>query len=99
MRLRPCASCTCSRREPHERGVGHDYSDVAVLGKAITRGPGWRPAGLALHAANGAVFALATRRLRQPPVRLAPVEHVTLFPLGYAVDPVHPARGDPGLAC
>ena len=36
-----------------------DYSDVAVLGKAVTRGPLWRPVGLALHAANGAAFGLA----------------------------------------
>ena len=36
-----------------------DYSDVAVLGKAVTRGPLWRPIGLALHAANGAAFGLA----------------------------------------
>jgi hypothetical protein len=85
--------------EPLDRRLlRHDYSDVAVLGKAITRGPAWRPAGLALHAANGAVFALAARRLRQPPLRLAVVEHVTLFPLGYLVDRVHPARGEAGLA-
>ena len=85
--------------EPLDRRLlRHDYSDVAVLGKAITRGAGWRPAGLALHAANGAVFALAARRLRQPPLRLAVVEHMTLFPLGYAVDRLHPARGEAGLA-
>lgn len=85
--------------EPLDRRLlRHDYSDVAVLGKVITRGAGWRPAGLALHAANGAVFALAARRLRQPPLRLAVVEHMTLFPLGYAVDRLHPARGEAGLA-
>jgi hypothetical protein len=85
--------------EPLDRRlVGHDYSDVAVLGKSFTRGPAWPFAGLALHAANGAVFGLAARGLRQPPVRLALVEHVMLFPLGYVVDRVHPARGEPGLA-
>ena len=33
------------------------YSDIAVLGKAVTRGNGWRPLGFAIHAANGAAFA------------------------------------------
>ena len=36
-----------------------DYSDVAVLGKAFTRGPAWRPLGFAVHALNGAAFGLA----------------------------------------
>jgi hypothetical protein len=83
-----------------------DYSDVAVLGKAFTRGPGWRPLGFALHALNGAVFGLvydeARRRLPVAPRRLAIgmalVEHVALFPLGYFVDRHHPARGEPGVA-
>ena len=37
-----------------QRLLGCDYSDVAVLGKWVTRGPGWRTAGFALHAVNGA---------------------------------------------
>jgi hypothetical protein len=82
-----------------------DYSDVAVLGKAFTRGPGWRPLGFALHALNGAVFGLvydeARRRLpvdaRRLAVGMALVEHLAFFPLGYVVDRHHPARGEPGL--
>lgn len=82
-----------------------DYSDVAVLGKAVTRGRGWRPAGFAIHALNGALFGLAfdatRRRLRTNDRRLALgmalVEHVALFPLGYFVDRFHPARGEPGI--
>jgi hypothetical protein len=31
------------------------YSDVVVLGKAVTRGPHWRTAGLAIHTLNGAL--------------------------------------------
>ena len=38
-----------------------DYSDVAVLGKAVTRGATWPAAGLGLHAINGAVFGLVGR--------------------------------------
>lgn len=82
-----------------------DYSDVAVLGKAVTRGPGWRAAGLALHAANGAIFGLAfhtlQRRLRIDSRRLALGmalgEHLSLYPLSYFVDHYHPARGEPGV--
>ena len=32
------------------------YDDVELLGKAVTRGDGWYPAGLALHMQNGALF-------------------------------------------
>jgi hypothetical protein len=82
-----------------------DYSDIAVLGKSITRGPHWRPAGFVLHAANGAVFGLAydelRRRLRANPRRLALglalAEHLTLYPLCYFIDRYHPARGEPGI--
>jgi hypothetical protein len=83
-----------------------DYSDVAVLGKAFTRGPGWRPLGFAIHALNGAIFGLAyhevARRVSRDPrrlaVELALLEHLALFPTGYFVDRYHPARGEPGLA-
>jgi hypothetical protein len=78
---------------------------VAVLGKALTRGRGWRAAGFALHAINGAVFGLAFDAVRQRlPVdgrRLALVmalsEHVALYPLGYFIDRYHPARGEQGI--
>jgi hypothetical protein len=82
-----------------------DYSDIAVLGKGVTRGPHWRLAGFALHAANGALFGLAfdelRRRLRTDPRRLAVslalAEHLTLYPLCYLIDRHHPARGEPGI--
>ena len=82
-----------------------DYSDVALLGKAVTRGPHWRPVGFALHAANGAVFGVVyaelRRRLRVPPrrfaVALALGEHLALYPLCAVVDRRHPARGEPGI--
>jgi hypothetical protein len=82
-----------------------DYSDIALLGKAVTRGPRWRLAGFALHAANGAIFGLAyeelRRRVRVEPRRLAIAmalaEHVALYPLGAVVDRRHPARGEAGI--
>lgn len=78
---------------------------MAVLGKAVTRGPGWRPLGFALHAANGAAFGLvfdeARRRSGLPgrPLALgmALAEHVALYPLSWLVDRYHPARGDEGI--
>ena len=88
-----------------QRLLGCDYSDIAVLGKAVTRGPRWRLAGFALHAANGALFGLAfdelRRRLQTNPRRLAVgvalAEHLTLYPLCYFIDRYHPARGEPGV--
>jgi hypothetical protein len=82
-----------------------DYSDLAVLGKAVVRGPGWRKAGFAIHAVNGAIFGAAfheiRRRLdvdsRRLALGLALTEHLALFPLGALVDRYHPARGEPGI--
>ena len=88
--------------EPFDRRiVRHDYSDVAVLGKAVTRSRAWPLAGLAMHAANGAVFGVAyeqARRRGTSAVAMALAEHTVLFPLGAIVDRRHPARGTKGLA-
>jgi hypothetical protein len=92
--------------EPIDKRVFRcDYSDVAVLGKAVTRGPAWLPLGLTMHAVNGAIFGLAfdeaRRRVPIEPRRLALgmalAEHVALYPLGYFVDRYHPARGEEGV--
>jgi hypothetical protein len=88
-----------------QRVFGCDYSDVALLGKAVTRSRVWPAAGLALHAVNGALFGLAfheVRRVTGAPARplafvLALSEHVTLWPLGALSDRFHPARGEPGV--
>jgi hypothetical protein len=82
-----------------------DYSDVAVLGKAVSRGPGWRAIGLTMHAVNGALFGLAyheARRLlpigpRKTALGMSLAEHVALYPLTLLVDRYHPARGEPGV--
>jgi hypothetical protein len=88
-----------------QRLLRYGYSDIALLGKAVTRGPGWRPAGFVMHAVNGAVFGLAFDELRRRvpvgPRRLAVgmalAEHLALYPLNALVDRHHPARGEPGL--
>jgi hypothetical protein len=100
------AATAWSLLEPLDRRIFRcDYSDIALLGKAVTRGPLWRPAGLAIHALNGAVFGLAFDQARKhlpiPQRRLAlgmaMAEHVGLYPLSYFVDRFHPARGAEGI--
>lgn len=100
------AALVWAAQEPLDQWVFDcDYSDVAVLGKAVTRGPRWRTVGLAMHAANGAVFGLVydalRRRTRVEPRRLALglalAEHTGLYPLSWFVDRYHPARGEPGV--
>jgi hypothetical protein len=88
-----------------KRLLGCDYSDVALLGKAVTRGRRWRAAGFALHAANGAVFGLVFDELRprvpvgprKLAVAMALAEHASLYPLCALIDRYHPARGEPGI--
>jgi hypothetical protein len=110
-RVRPAAAGAAAAiiwglQEPLDRRVFRcDYSDVALLGKAVTRGRGWRPAGLALHALNGAVFGVVYDELRKrvpvEPRRLAVGmalgEHFALYSLGWFIDRFHPARGEPGV--
>jgi hypothetical protein len=100
------AALVWAAQEPVDQLVFRcDYSDVALLGKAITRGRRWRAAGLALHAVNGIAFGLAwdaaRRRLPVDPRRLAVglavVENAALWPLCRLVDRFHPARGEPGV--
>jgi hypothetical protein len=91
--------------EPLDRRVFRcDYSDIALLGKAVSR-KYWRPLGLAVHAANGAGFGLAfdvvRRRTGARPVPLAVgmalAENAALWPFCALVDRYHPARGEPGV--
>jgi hypothetical protein len=79
-----------------------DYSDVAMLGKLVTRSRCWPVVGLALHATNGALFGVAyaavRRRTGVSAIVAALVENALLFPLTAALDRHHPARGESGLA-
>ena len=72
------------------------YSDVRLLGGVVTRGPLWRPIGLALHLANGAAFgALFERaggRSWKTGILAAQVENVGLWPGMAIVDRLHPDR-------
>ena len=92
--------------EPLDRRVFRcDYSDIALLGKAVTRGRGWRPIGFAIHVANGTAFGLAFHevraRIRADPRRLAPAAppggHGAPSPLPDFLRPPPPARGQHGV--
>jgi hypothetical protein len=100
------AAAVWGLQEPLDCGLLRcDYSDVAVLGKAVRRGRGWWPAGFCLHVANGALFGLFFHEVRSraalPPrglaLGMALAEHVVLYPLTGVVDRYHPARGTPGI--
>ena len=53
------AALAWALQEPlDQRALRCDYSDVALLGKGVTRGAGWRVAGTAIHVANGALHTV-----------------------------------------
>jgi hypothetical protein len=90
-------------QEPLDKRVfGVDYSDVELLGKAITRGDEWPAVGLGIHLANGAAFgaiyAVVKPFLPGPPVAralaAAMTEHFSTWPLIGVAERVHPARSD-----
>ena len=72
------------------------YSDVRLLGGAVTSGRFWWLVGLALHLANGAVFGAAFERLGgrgwKQGVLAAQLENVGLWPAMALVDRLHPDR-------
>jgi hypothetical protein len=73
------------------------YSDVRLLGAAVTSGPHWRAAGWGLHLLNGAVFGAAFTRLGGHGVlrglAAAQVENLVLWVPGMVVvDRFHPDR-------
>ena len=75
---------------------------LAWCSSSSTSGRGWKAAGYALHAANGALFGLGFEAVRSrsgtPPRRLAVglalAENLALYPLAVLVDRNHPRRGE-----
>ena len=97
------AAAVWAAQQPLDKlAFGSSYDDVEWLGRAVRRGEGWYPAGLALHlqngAAFGAIYANVAPALPLPPVLRGPIvalcEHLALWPLGLLSDRVHPARGE-----
>ena len=85
-----------------KRVFGVDYDDVELLGKIVTRGRGWRPVGLAMHLANGALFGAAYAALA-PSVQVpswargplaAMAEHAASWPSTALIPVLHPAADD-----
>ena len=81
---------------------GVEYDDTELLGKSVTRGPAWRPIGVAMHLVNGALFGAAyaaiAPRLPLPSWARGPAagltEHVVTWPLTLGVQSLHPAGKD-----
>ena len=70
-------------QEPIDRRIFRcDHSDIAFLGKAVTRGRRWRAAGFAVHELRARV-PVAPRKLA---VAAAIGEHTVLYPLFYFID-------------
>jgi hypothetical protein len=72
------------------------YSDLRLLGAAVTRSRAWPLAGTAIHLSNGAAFGAAFTVLggRGPltGVLAAQAENLAAWPLMAAVDRLHPDR-------
>jgi hypothetical protein len=97
------AAAVWAAQQPLDKRVFRsDHDDVELLGKLVTRGPGWPAAGLAVHMANGAAFgaayAVARPFIPGPPVAAgvaaALAENFASWPLGGLSDRHHPARRD-----
>jgi hypothetical protein len=76
------------------RAFGTTFSDVRLLGRAVTRGRLWPVVGVAVHVANGAAFGWAFERVGGRGVRqgvlAAEVENLVLWPGMALVDRFHP---------
>jgi hypothetical protein len=81
------------------------YSDIALLGKLVTRTGSWQRVGWVMHLANGAVAGLVFWALYEwiggnlfwLAVAFGVVEHVLTYPLTLLTDRYHPARGTAGV--
>ena len=95
------AAAVWAAQQPLDQRVfGVRYDDTELLGRWATRSEAaWRPVGLALHVANGAVFgalyATAAPSLPVAPALRGPLaglaEHLATWPGTAAVPRVHPA--------
>ena len=72
------------------------YSDARLVGRTLTRGPLWRPLGIAVHLANGATFGVAFAGLGgrgwKQGVLAAEAESALLWPGMAVIDRIHHDR-------
>jgi hypothetical protein len=94
------AAAVWAAQQPLDKRIfGTDYDDLAILGKAVTRGGEWPAVGLALHLLNGAVFGAVYAQLRPFLLGPAPLRGLTAglaenfasWPLASISDRHHPA--------
>jgi len=92
--------------EPVDRRIfGFPYSDIAILGMLVTRGPHWRVVGWSWHIANGvaaglvfwAIHGLVGGSAFWLAILFALAEHLVTYRLTLLTDRFHPARGAPEL--
>jgi len=82
------------------RACGTDgYSVVRLLGRPVSRRH-WRPAGIALHLANGAAAGVAFRRIGlrgwKAGLVMLQLEGAATWPVMAVADRLHPDRLEPG---
>jgi hypothetical protein len=79
-----------------QRVLRTPYSDVRLLGALAPVGSAWRPVGIAMHLANGALYGVAFHKLGGrgwvQGLLSAELENVLLWPSMAVVDRVHPDR-------
>lgn len=90
------AAVWAAAEPPLGRALRTPYSDVRLLGALVTTGPLWRPAGVAIHLVNGALFGAVFERLGgrgwTRGLLAAELENVVLWPGMLVVDRIHPDR-------
>jgi hypothetical protein len=81
---------------PIARALGTSFSDTRLLGRWAAGESAWLPAGIAIHAANGAAFgaafALLGGRGARAGVSAAMLEYVATWPGMAVADRLHPDR-------
>lgn len=79
-----------------QRAFRTPYSDLRLLGGGVTAGPLWRPIGLAMHLANGALFGAQLERRGwrgwKRGLVVAELENAALWPGMAIVDRLHRDR-------
>jgi hypothetical protein len=76
------------------RALRSPHSELRLVGRMLASESSWKPVGLVMHLANGAIFGMAFDRLGGRGVRTAvlaaQVENALLWPSMLIVDRIHP---------
>jgi len=76
------------------------YSDARLVGRTLTKGPLWRPLGIAVHLGNGATFGVVFAELGgrgwKRGVFAAEAENALLWPGMAVIDRIHHDRRSGG---